>query len=154
MDYLKAVCEKLDVDPERVVKQRVQGDEFVVIVDNGIAGCPKYVVPLADLTVEPEAIEVESETEESPNDAVVLDDPVTFYRELEEEEPPADIDATKVNNVVVVVDEVLPDTFYREEATATDSARDLAFEHGIDIRTVQGSGAGGRIVKKDVEALL
>lgn len=35
---------------------------------------------------------------------------------------------------------------------ATDSARELAEEHGIDLSSVSGSGEGGRIVKADVEA--
>lgn len=33
-------------------------------------------------------------------------------------------------------------------------ARELAAQHGIDLRGVAGSGPGGRIVKRDVEALL
>jgi pyruvate/2-oxoglutarate dehydrogenase complex dihydrolipoamide acyltransferase (E2) component len=37
---------------------------------------------------------------------------------------------------------------------ATPSACALAAEHGIDLANVQGSGSGGRITKRDVEALL
>lgn len=37
---------------------------------------------------------------------------------------------------------------------ATDSALELAKEQGLDLRGVVGSGAGGRIVKADVEALV
>lgn len=35
---------------------------------------------------------------------------------------------------------------------ATDSARKLAAEKGIDLSSVTGTGSGGRITKADVEA--
>lgn len=35
---------------------------------------------------------------------------------------------------------------------ATESAKDLAAEKGVDIATVEGSGSGGRVTKADVEA--
>lgn len=35
---------------------------------------------------------------------------------------------------------------------ATDAARELAKERGIDLGQIKGSGAGGRILLKDVEA--
>jgi pyruvate/2-oxoglutarate dehydrogenase complex dihydrolipoamide acyltransferase (E2) component len=38
--------------------------------------------------------------------------------------------------------------------TATDSAVELAAEYGIDLATVTGSGADGRILKGDVEAAI
>src|SRR5690606_2747291 len=41
-----------------------------------------------------------------------------------------------------------------EEVDATDEARALAEAHGIDLSTVQGTGANGRILKKDVEAAI
>ncbi len=37
---------------------------------------------------------------------------------------------------------------------ASPVARRMAEEHGIDLRQVQGSGPGGRIVKRDIEAYL
>jgi pyruvate/2-oxoglutarate dehydrogenase complex dihydrolipoamide acyltransferase (E2) component len=39
-------------------------------------------------------------------------------------------------------------------ADATEAALELATAHGIDLSTVKGTGAGGRIIKSDVEALL
>lgn len=44
-----------------------------------------------------------------------------------------------------------PDIF---SADATDSAVKLAKEAGIDLGEVTGTGAGGRITKADVEALI
>lgn len=41
-----------------------------------------------------------------------------------------------------------------EQLLATPVARKLAKDHDIDITTVRGSGPGGRIEKKDVEALI
>lgn len=40
------------------------------------------------------------------------------------------------------------------EIDATDSARALAEERGIDLAAIQGTGSGGRIIKRDVEAAL
>ena len=53
-NYLDRACEHLGVDRGSVIKHRVQGDDYIVIVDNGIKGCPKYYVPLSQLQ-EPEA---------------------------------------------------------------------------------------------------
>jgi pyruvate/2-oxoglutarate dehydrogenase complex dihydrolipoamide acyltransferase (E2) component len=40
------------------------------------------------------------------------------------------------------------------EVDATDSARELAEENGLDLGTVTGTGSGGRILKSDVEAAI
>jgi pyruvate dehydrogenase E2 component (dihydrolipoamide acetyltransferase) len=37
------------------------------------------------------------------------------------------------------------------EVDATDAARNLADEHGIDITTVEGTGKDGRVLKSDVQ---
>lgn len=37
---------------------------------------------------------------------------------------------------------------------ATDAARELAAEHEIDLETVTGTGADGRITKDDVQAVV
>jgi hypothetical protein len=50
MDYLNRACKHLGVDPGSAINPRVEGDEFVVIIDRGIAGCPKYRIPLSELT--------------------------------------------------------------------------------------------------------
>ena len=41
-----------------------------------------------------------------------------------------------------------------EGIDATDTAVSLAAEHGIDLATVTGTGAGGKIVLRDVKALI
>lgn len=48
MDYLAKACEKLNITPERVLSHRITDDEIVLVVDNGIAGCPKSVVSLSE----------------------------------------------------------------------------------------------------------
>jgi hypothetical protein len=48
-DYLARAIEYLGVEPGAVINPRVEGDEYVVIVDKGIAGCPKYRIPLSKL---------------------------------------------------------------------------------------------------------
>ena len=40
---------KLGVEESQVVKWRVEGDSLVVLVDNGIKGTPKYIIPLDKL---------------------------------------------------------------------------------------------------------
>ena len=52
--------------------------------------------------------------------------------------------------------EILEDIPEAEIGTveATESATELALEHGVDLRSVTGSGAGGRILQRDVEALI
>ena len=47
--------------------------------------------------------------------------------------------------------EQTPEVFERARILATPVARRLADESGIDLRTVQGSGPGGRITKGDIE---
>lgn len=69
---------------------------------------------------------------------------------------------TKVGPVVaatVGVEAGPPDTDEDDEDEsdsfdATDAAAELAAEHGVDLATVAGSGAGGRILVSDVEAVL
>ena len=41
-----------------------------------------------------------------------------------------------------------------EDASASPRVRMLAREHGIDLRTIKGSGPGGRIVERDLESFL
>ena len=48
-DYLARAVEYLGAEPGEVLKHRVQGDEYIVILDKGIAGCPKYRIPLSKL---------------------------------------------------------------------------------------------------------
>jgi pyruvate/2-oxoglutarate dehydrogenase complex dihydrolipoamide acyltransferase (E2) component len=40
------------------------------------------------------------------------------------------------------------------DVDATDSARDLAAEEGVDLNDVEGTGEGGRVTKADVESYL
>lgn len=42
----------------------------------------------------------------------------------------------------------------KESIKASPLARKIALDHGIDIRTMQGSGPGGRIIKRDIEAVI
>lgn len=64
-DVLERACAKLGVSPEQVLKHRLEGDSLVLVVDNGIAGCPKFTIPLSDLP-EPQA----EQPKEENNDAI------------------------------------------------------------------------------------
>lgn len=64
----------------------------------------------------------------------------------------ADADTTPTNDVVTQ-----QNTAGEEQAAeplATDAAKKLAAEHGIDLATVTGTGAEGRVTRDDVAALL
>lgn len=45
---------KLGVSESQVVKWRIEGDSLVVLVDRGILGIPKYILPLDKLPQLPE----------------------------------------------------------------------------------------------------
>lgn len=48
-DYLSRAASLRDFDPDDALSHAVRGDEFHVVVNRGIEGCPKYRIPLADL---------------------------------------------------------------------------------------------------------
>lgn len=54
------------------------------------------------------------------------------------------------NDLDVHSHELSGDVQYGKNVEATDGAVALAEEYGVDLSTVQGSGAGGRITKQDV----
>ena len=59
-DVVSLACAALGLDAGRVVSSRVYPDRVGLVVDNGIAGCPKYSVPLSDL------VQPEPEPEQAP----------------------------------------------------------------------------------------
>jgi pyruvate/2-oxoglutarate dehydrogenase complex dihydrolipoamide acyltransferase (E2) component len=46
---LEAALERTGDSPDSIVKHRIEGDEFVLIVDRGILGGPKFRFPLSEL---------------------------------------------------------------------------------------------------------
>lgn len=77
MDYLKAACKHLGIVAEQVKKHRIEGENFVVVADMGIKGCPKHIIPLADLhPVEPATVSVTPMRMAYTVDATV--EPMTF----------------------------------------------------------------------------
>ncbi len=76
-EYLENACEYLGIDKGDVIKHRVQGDEYIVIVDKGIKGCPKYHIPLSQLE-KPEPV-----LEEPEPDPESLPEPIAADPELE-----------------------------------------------------------------------
>ncbi len=150
-DKLIAACDYLGIEPEQVLKSRVDGDELVLVVNRGILGCPKYRLPLARLVAAPPAPEEEPEVETVTPD------------EEEASGAEAEITTTLGDDVKIVVEEVPPETYVEEapsepeapedapEPEATASAVKLAAELGIDLASVVGTGSGGRITKRDVE---
>lgn len=52
-------CGKLGLATERVLAYRQTDTALIFIYDNGIAGCPKYELPLVELET-PDPVEVEA----------------------------------------------------------------------------------------------
>ncbi len=61
-DYLDRACKHLGVNKGDVINPRIQGDDYVLLVDKGIAGCPKYYIPLSKL----DALNVAGNVAENP----------------------------------------------------------------------------------------
>ncbi len=63
-----------------------------------------------------------------------------------------DIDALDAwDSVTVASDETTDEDAPADGLNATDAARDLAADHGIDLATITGTGADGRITVDDVK---
>ena len=68
-DYLDRAIEHLGADKGSVINPRIEGNDYVLIVDEGIGGCKKYYIPLSELA-EPEPVlaepEIPEDIQESP----------------------------------------------------------------------------------------
>ncbi len=94
-DYLDLACEYLGVDKGDVVKSRVEGDVYIVIVNKGIAGIPKYRIPLSELT----ALEIANDI---PSERALLS---MSYRELQELAQKLGIPGNqKANDLIAAID--------------------------------------------------
>lgn len=70
-DYLTLACEHLGVAMTQVLSSKTREADITLVVDNGIVGCPKHVIPLELLheMAEPESEmppEAEAEIEIAP----------------------------------------------------------------------------------------
>jgi pyruvate dehydrogenase E2 component (dihydrolipoamide acetyltransferase) len=65
--------------------------------------------------------------------------------------PPAPADQVLIS---VQETEAAPDARLPDGVRASPLARRMALDHGLDLKLVKGSGQGGRIVKRDIEAYL
>jgi 2-oxoglutarate dehydrogenase E2 component (dihydrolipoamide succinyltransferase) len=65
-------------------------------------------------------------------------------------------DDVKIGELLGVVDEsaAKPSGNGSESAKSTPTARNVAREHDVDLRKVQGSGAAGRVMKQDVQGAI
>lgn len=142
-----AACAHVGADPGRVMKRRIEGDhQVVIIVNNGILGCPKYVIPLSDL-------DVESLPDGGSGGDVIAEKLAAAIAG----------DIVTLDEDVYITDEVtLPDGVHLRGAKtgektrlydATPAAIVLADRYGKDLATIHGTGVGGRITKRDVESL-
>lgn len=58
MDDCKTeVAKYFDIDPSQLLVCRVAGDDVVAVIDRGIGGCPKHIIPIIELTAETDAID-------------------------------------------------------------------------------------------------
>jgi len=66
IDLIERACALLDIDPVQVMAYHIDNDaaQVVMVVNKGVAGCPKLTIPLADLSAE-EPIEKPAAPEKS-----------------------------------------------------------------------------------------
>jgi pyruvate dehydrogenase E2 component (dihydrolipoamide acetyltransferase) len=100
-------------------------------------GSPIAVIGAPDEQIDIDALVAEAETAAEDEEV-----PAILEAEATPEQPFREIET-------VPIDEHLPDG-----VRASPVARRLARDRGIDLRTLSGTGTGGRIVKRDVEAAL
>lgn len=69
-DYLARALEYLEIAESQVLKHRLdeRAGEIIVIVDRGIAGCPKYAIPLAELPPIPAPVNIPKPKPEPPSE--------------------------------------------------------------------------------------
>lgn len=72
--FTRFACERLGVEPEQVVKDRLEGDELVLLVDYGIGGIKKHRLSLALLQESEEIAEAEAFVEEVVEEAQRIED--------------------------------------------------------------------------------
>lgn len=65
MNYLTLACAYLGIAATQVLASAEKETEIVLVVDNGIAGCPKHRISFAVLDAT-RGVDVEAETEETP----------------------------------------------------------------------------------------
>ena len=68
--------------------------------------------------------------------------------------PPAPRPASPVSSAPVAAAPAAPQRAAGERIHSSPLVRRMAAEHGIDLTTVPGTGAGGRISKQDIEAVI
>jgi len=59
-DYLKRACDYLGVDEGSVLASSLNEEleQYIIVVDKGIKGCPKYRIPLSKLDEPAEVVEL------------------------------------------------------------------------------------------------
>ena len=102
-EYLDLAVDYLGVTKEQCLVLREVEGQVIVVVDNGILGCPKYVIPISELTIknvplpfdeEPEP-EPEPEEEEFEYQEIDLDVESIDYRQLQQMAKELDIPANQ-----------------------------------------------------------
>lgn len=67
MDWLDLACKRLQVSPSKILSHKIYDEHIAVVVDNGIAGAPKFSLSFAELTpyVDEESLDLPEEEWES-----------------------------------------------------------------------------------------
>lgn len=50
MNYLQAACDHLNIEETAVLSHHIGADSVSLVVDRGIAGCPKYTLLFSELS--------------------------------------------------------------------------------------------------------
>lgn len=184
LDYLEWACAHLGLDDEKILKWGIRGGDIFVILDMGIKGCPKYVVPLTSLDDKRAAAEAELdallavagdtltdeerlvlsnlgdqgeiEHAEDSSDAPEIKPDLTLL--TEEDLVPANLDEPELSpELAALLDEPTePELAYVEFTNHTPAALELAQAQDppLQLALIKGSGSGGRVTKRDVERVL
>ena len=134
------------------VLAEIETDKATVEVESTYDGVvTKHLVQAGDVVPVNTPIAVIGVPGEEVDYAALLSEKVKGEKPLESQSGQEESEQT-------VVQPVTPgegfDGHLPEGVRASPIARRIADEHGVDIRKIQGSGPGGRIVKRDIESYL
>ena len=104
--YLRRACEYLGIEPSEAINPRIEDGAYVLIVDKGIDGSPKYRIPLSELD-EPEPADfviTDPEVVKPEPEPVAVDDLGAYglsYRELQSKAKELDIPANQSKDELI-----------------------------------------------------
>ena len=138
-----------------IIRKEARGEDIVLVSTEGIELAPSTAANIGDLMgVTPYGMGTEGGTVH--DDDTDYSDTKSAEQAAEEGDVARGIDRTGDNVLIDPAGEApaTEEELEAEETDATDAAKELADEKGVDLGEVVGTGAEGRVTKADVEAAL